>query len=471
MPDNVRLKAQCHTTAKFLAAIDTVRVDPGIVTAASAVLDGKVTLFLGNAYTQIPVYADDDPRQHDADRKRNLILRHEAAHVAMGHQARQGERDHETFNQVCDCAIHVWWTAAELEELDSLIDGVCCSYDRMHLDVLPPELAYDQLIERDGVGGNGDGPERGPVGPVRPRDGTAADDGEPGPPQPGEEPGETASEDGDTQAEPIEPEDLATCKRPTDEELQEAYAETKPGEDLIQDAENNAIHAELVQEIIEAMQQDKRDGEGWVPDGVMEYEQSESAGRDGTGVGRSETATQEARPAWVDELIARLEVSGAKTERGSSYRREHRELDMLPGRTRTRGVNAVIMIDASGSINTKALSEMLAGLLDGGWGESTVYVHDTQVYGPWPAWDIKSIEHGVRRAGGGTRIYASWKAVENDVDPNAVRVFFSDAQDWDGMLPEPRHSDIWAYVGYPGITIHNPHTLYKKLHREEPTYA
>ena len=75
MPKQVRLKPLSRGTAAFVAAIDEVKIVP-LNTCACAVIDGRVFFLAGNAYMNIPVYDDDDPRQEGADQDRELLLKH-----------------------------------------------------------------------------------------------------------------------------------------------------------------------------------------------------------------------------------------------------------------------------------------------------------------------------------------------------------------------------------------------------------
>ena len=461
MPKQVRLKPLSRGTAAFVAAIDEVKIVP-LNTCACAVIDGRVFFLAGNAYMNIPVYDDDDPRQEGADQDRELLLKHEATHLALRHIDRAEDRDHAQFNRVCDCAIHYHWTPEMIATIDRLIDGEACTYARMHLDPLPPELAYAQLC---------DGSEFEPEGLPPPGKGRGPE-GQPG--RDGEVQEGHANEGG--MGEPMGPtlppkpsEDLSTCNRPTPEELQDAYGEQPAGSDPIQDAENQAKTDQLQRDVLDGMKRDKADGDCTIPE--LEHIGCDHGGAEGTGVGRSETHTGTAVPAWVGELLNRLEQSCAKTERGHTWKREHREIDLLPGRGRTHGMKATIMIDASGSIDSKAMRQMLAGLASSQFGDSDVYTFDTHAYGPWLASDIKGIEGGVAKCGGGTRIAGSWDQIKDQTDPTAPRVFFSDAQDWDGPSALPKDetgTDLWVYCNWrSAISIEDTKSLYKRIGRQD----
>jgi len=467
MTKEVRLRPLSHGTAAFVAKIDVVRVTPGINTVACAVVDGQVVFLAGNAYTNIPIYADDDPRQEQADRDRELLLKHEATHLALQHIERAGERDHAKFNAVCDAAIHYHWTPEMIARIDKLIDAAVCTYARMNLDPLPPELAYAQLCE-DGCDfepppGDSPQPPGDGDGGIRVNPGTGSEHGD------GSEPTEPGEPLPTEPSKPAEPNDnLSTCGRPTQEELQEAYGEEPSGSDLVQDAENGSKADQLQKAVIDGLQQDQAEGDATIPE--LENRGCDHGGAEGTGLGRSEKAEGEV-PAWVGELLDRLETACAKTERGHSWKREHREVDMLPGRMRTHGMKATIMIDASGSIDSKAMRQMLAGLASSQFGDSDVYTFDTHAYGPWLASDIKGIEGGVAKCGGGTRIAGSWDQIKDQTDPTAPRVFFSDAQDWDGPSALPKDetgTDLWVYCNWrSAISIEDTKSLYKRIGRQD----
>ena len=384
----VRVKPLSHATAGLLCEVDEIRTDQ-IPTLATAVVDGRCILILGAAYLAVPV-EDTEDANAIGDITREAMLLHEAGHVFGSHCEREKNRDHHIWNQVCDAAIH-HRSRIDLDLLDRAIDGQVITFDRLGITPAPPEQAYEELLQRQGSGRGGG------------------------------------------------------CGRPSTSEIERDLGEPATGDDRqLGEAKNRAKRARVVERIIKGAEQD-----------VAEHPEQQGlanphmdgADNAGTHAGGGREVPPSLPGQWVEELIMRLESNRARVDRGRTYRREHRESDLAPGRGRVHGVTATIIIDASGSISQHHLSMMLGGLqATSHFDASQCFVHDTQIVGPWPAYDIDGIRSGVKRCGGGTRIRQCVAEVEAQIEPDTTRVFFSDAMSSDG-LPEPTPNELWVYLG------------------------
>jgi hypothetical protein len=412
MTEHVRLRPLSHATAGLVGAIKEVRVDPSVPTCAVAVVQGEVVFYAGVAYQAIPDYGTEaalDPRQAEADYQREQMLRHEAHHVALDHPARRDQRDPGDWNLVCDAAIH-HTTSIDLKSLAESIGGEVVEFSTLDIQPLPPEMAYEvwrdkqRRSETGGAGGAGEG-----------------------------------------------------CGRPTDESLRNdhpATPRTRKGtpkaESPIDIEERKARQRALQDAIVDGIAVDRDNGRESVDGSFGAEPDNNEGGTTGTG-GRTGTLARQKMPPWVDTVLQLMETGGPKTKRQKSYRREHREqVEFLPGRTRTHGSVATIMVDASGSMRAKDLGLFMAALHDSRFSESDVFVFDTHCHGPISASDTTGVEGLIKRCGGGTDLLQAWTYAEPRADPANVRVWFTDGEDGNGALPPDREQDIWIYVPWSG---------------------
>lgn len=138
--------------ASFLAACDAVLEDRRIPTLATALIEGKLTLILGQQYL-------DEPEACQA-----ADLEHEVGHFIGQHLQRCGERDPLQFNIVCDAAINeqgigdyklvdAFWATQGIENRSPRFDRLPHKDGGM-IPPCPPEVAYT-MLPKSSVGPGG----------------------------------------------------------------------------------------------------------------------------------------------------------------------------------------------------------------------------------------------------------------------------------------------------------------------------
>lgn len=436
MTKPIRLHPLSHATAGFLARVSDTCIDPTIPTCAVAVVQGKVTFFAGLAYTKIPDYGTSparDIRQAEADYHREQLIRHEAHHILLSHAERQQHREHERWNLVCDAAIH-HSTSIDLDSLRQSIGGDVAEFDKLGIPPLPPEVAYDVLTKQDKAG-------------QRPDDGTEGKEGE---------------------------SIWHTCGRPSNDALREQHPNTprtksgkaKP-ETALEREERKALQRGLQSAIVDGLVKDRERGDESIEAGIGALP-SDGAGTDPGGCGYRNLTGK--RPSWIEDVMVQLESVGPRNQRAKSYRREHRQhVEFLPGRAKTRGTVATILVDASGSMRQKDLEQLLGALADSRFADSDVFVFDTVAVGPKPAWDAVGVKDLIGQCGGGTDLHAAWEQVTTlGVDFENPRVWFTDGQDGHNVLPTDRPNDIWIYCPWSGpIKVCSRQIMNKRTNRKE----
>lgn len=170
----------------------------------------------------------------------------------------------------------------------------------------------------------------------------------------------------------------------------------------------------------------------------------------GSGGGSRERAwVVETVPAWVDQVLDRVLKERGGAERERNWQREHRYIDsgMLPGRGVAKAWQGVWAIDASGSINGQAISQMLSAVvMEPRLAESKVAVFDTKVIVPLlPVWDMVGIQAAIKSCGGGTRIRAASSALSDIGEGDTPKVWLTDASSSDGLPPQ-RDEEIWVLI-------------------------
>ena len=394
---NQRFKGLCRMSAKLLAMADTVVETDEVETCAVAVKNGRVELWLGPLFRDCK---DDKARQH--------MLRHECFHVMLDHHARQGEREIGVWNQVTDAAIHAGG-AVDWQLIDKACDVETTTYERLGIPTMPPEIAYDYLTS--GAGGTGPGPFGG---------------------------GDTG--DGATTPD----KSTSTCGRgpvqsDTDEKSQSKQAE---------------IVAEVLQSWEAEVEETGFDGNlADLSNGNMDTEQFGT----GHGSGRDRPEIYQV-PNWVVEVLDRLlERHNAKLDRERTWTREHRYIEsgLLPGQKRGKGWEGVWCIDASGSIDRKAVEQMLSAAVQTPELAGSVVavfdsglVHDELI----PVHDIEAIQDAISNAGGGTSITKAGKEIDALAGENVAKVWLTDAHSSDGLPPESLE-EIWTLFTYRGVKV------------------
>jgi len=409
MTDAPALRPQSHTTTRLLESIVDVKVEP-IPTVATAIIKGRMTLILGVAYTALGDPTDPAQRA-ERDYLCELLLLHEAGHVLYRHHARLGERDLQLFNICCDASIHYHWQSEALDALRGCIDGDIATFGSLQVQPMPAERAYAELRKRQGNN------------------------------RPGDQPG--------------------GCGRPSQDEITEAYGEPQSP---VEQARDDAATARQVEQIQAGIEEDLADPTTRTPtvaeqspsqrEQVQQIKAQINQGGEATGCSRAE-AVISAVPAWVDELLQRLEdCCRVRSVRGRSYRRENRhEIPLLPGRARIEGRGANVFVDCSSSMDSEALMQMISGLTGSPLlADSLVWCFDTRPHGPCAASDLAGIQANVRLCGGGTRIRRSYQSVVQcgGLDEALPLVMFSDAGDarageWD---PQASGETIYVFFQY-----------------------
>ena len=391
-----RFKGLCRMSAKLLALADSIVETEEIDTCAVAVKDGRVELWLGPLFRDCK---DEKARQH--------MLRHECFHVMLDHHKRQEERDSELWNQVTDAAIHEGG-AVDWQLIDKACDIETCTYERLRIPAMPPEIAYEWL-----KGGKGPGPGRGP-GPF----GGKGPAGQPG---------------------------KGGCGR------------GKIENDT--DEKSRSREAEVVAEVLQSWEAEIEETDH---DGGFTDLSSGVANTDNAGVGRGsgrERPEIYTVPQWVGEVLDRLlERHNARIDRDRTWTREHRYIEsgLLPGQKRSKGWEGVWCVDASGSINREAVEAMLSAVVQTpelASSEVAVFdsgmVHEELI----PVHDIEAIQAAIANAGGGTSIKKTGEQVDKLAGENTPKVWLTDAWSSDG-LPEQSEDELWVmFNGYDSSDI------------------
>ena len=175
----------------------------------------------------------------------------------------------------------------------------------------------------------------------------------------------------------------------------------------------------------------------------------ESAGL-GHGAGRQPAQVHKV-PKWVGDVLDRVMKGISPDERTRSWKREHRYIEsgLLPGRVRGQGWAGIWLIDASGSINSEWVNDMLSAVV--GTPElahSLVGVFDTQLSPIVPVSDREAIDEAIRNCGGGTSIKAVGQFLDIRGYEDYPRVWLTDAYSHDG-LPPRREQDVWVLFRRP----------------------
>ena len=394
-----RFKGLCRMSSKLLALADTIVETEEIDTCAVAVKGGRVELWLGPLFRNCK---DDEARQH--------MLRHECFHVMLDHHKRQEERDSELWNQVTDAAIHAGG-AVDWQLIDKACDIETCTYERLGVPAMPPEIAYEWL--KGGSGGGGTGPEPGPI-PTPPGEGPA------GQPVPG------------------------GCGR------EKIESDT--------DEKSKSREAEVVAEVLQSWEAEieETDHSGGFTDLSGGVQNTDQAGI-GHGSGRDRPRIYEV-PKWVGEVLDRLlELHNARIDRDRTWSREHRYIEsgLIPGQRRSKGWEGVWCIDASGSINREAVEQMLSAVVQTpelAYSSVVVFddgmVHEELI----PVHDSDAIQAAIAKAGGGTCIKKTGAEVDELAGTQSPKVWLTDAYSSDG-LPAESSEELWVLFNYDGIEV------------------
>ena len=405
-----QFKGLCRMSAKLLALADVVVETDQVETCAVAVKNGRVELWLGPLFRNCK---DDKARQH--------MLRHECFHVMLDHQKRQEERDIELWNQVTDCAIHAGG-AVDWQLIDKACDIETCTYERLNIPAMPPEIAYDWLEEKSR--GDGFGPAGQPT--------TETQQGRPG--------GEGAS---------VEPKSEPEVKT------------TGCGRGPVQsdtDEKSQAKEAEIVAEVLQSWEAEvEESGYDGSLDGLMNGVANTDNAGVGHGSGRDRPEIYKV-PNWVLEVLDRLlERHNSKAERARTWTKEHRYIEsgLLPGMRPRKGWEGVWCIDASGSIDKEAVEQMLSAVVQTPElaGSDVAVFDDGLVHSDLiPVHNIEAIQQAIASAGGGTSIKKTSKQIDELTDEAIPKVWLTDAYSSDG-LPEESQDELWVLFGYRGIKV------------------
>ena len=163
----------------------------------------------------------------------------------------------------------------------------------------------------------------------------------------------------------------------------------------------------------------------------------------GQGAGRAVPELAAPKP-WIRQVLAYLSAYSVRLDRTRSWRREHRTVSGLPGRSKTTGIGCRIFVDASGSVGEADLNDFLSAVC--GTPElagSDVVVFDGTASDPMPATAHGAIVAAVSARGGGTAIRAT-SALRQRGQP---AVWLTDAESGDGW-PDPHSApEVWCVVG------------------------
>jgi hypothetical protein len=403
-----------RTTVRLCEELDEVRYAPTVPAIAVGIGVGKVVLLVGRKYAEIPVYRPGDPRHEKANYLREQFLLHEAWHVLLGHDRRKGPRNVREWNLACDAAIH-HRSQIDLSAIETT--GLLpVTFERLGLNPCRPEVAYEQLVERQVLG----------VEIAGPRGCSTSDD-------------------------------LHSCGRPSEEGIRRLLGDSGPA-DTAEPREpqvTDAVGAAVVDSIMDGVREDC-DARGEDPGeierqfGTARYRGSDGS-EGGNDCGRMRPTYGDEVPRWVADVLARLRPMGAGARRGRSYRREHRGgHPLVPGRARTGGVMPVFFLDASESISEEMAEEMLTALrLTAEFSDAVAYVFDERTRGPILAGETERVREAIAEAGGGTRLAGAWDDVAEHIDPGATRVWITDGFDHQWRLPEAWPDDLWVIGGGP----------------------
>ena len=377
-----KIKAQSRLTQELLAVTDEVVWSSQIGTCAVGIKEGRATLYLGKLWRQA--------RSNPAARE--MMLRHEAFHLFLGHEERRGQREKGLWNACCDAAIHHDPTV-DFRVIEAVQPGLeLITYERLletypSVCVAPPEVVY-ALIESSQQDGGG--------GP----------DGFPG----------------------------SDCGRGQQEDINDNKPESK--------AKRTEVEAEVTQGYLDDCAERK------ITPQVTVIAQSEQGG---TGSGSRERPVIKPRPAWVDEVLDRVLHRRSSVERRRSWRREHRYLDsdLLPGRVPGQGWDGLWIIDASGSINSEVVNAMLSAVIqEPQLRGSRIAVFDSHLELPLShVHELDQVESQIGRCGGGTTIKATDEKLNAIGYADVPRVWLTDAHSNDG-LPPRREQDLWVIFGW-----------------------
>ena len=415
----IRLAPLSYTTIRLCEEIDEVRYFPQVQHIGTGFMDGKLWLLVGDAYTNIPVYAEGNARQRDADYLREQLLLHEAWHVLLGHDRRQQDRTNPQWNLACDAVIHQR-AKIDLAALERVTRGAPVTFATLDLPPCPPERAYDFLMERTQD-------ER-----RRLHDVAVANS--------------TGTPETDTHAV-----GAGGCGR-----LAEHEVVTLLGGDTNETGargRTGARRATVVEQLLNGAAQDARaadDRDATLDSDPARMDSVPVDAGTGASPGRDNGQPHRPMPAWVGDLLAQLSSARrGRTERVRTYRREHRGAQpLLPGRGRGQCLDVVIFVDASDSIDRTAMRQMQSALRDSAFADADTYVFDTDIHGPFRAADTVSVQQAVDQCGGGTLINAAWEAVAERVDHNATCVWLTDAASADGLPPDTG-KEVWVHFGGP----------------------
>lgn len=383
------LRPQSPVTWALCAAVPAgnVVMDTEMPTCATGINEqGQLLLVIGTAFLDA------------SGEVREQMLRHEAHHVFCNHMQRRGDRDPQLWNQVCDAAIH-YQTNVDWELIEQEADDLhVVTFDRLDIPPMAPELAYDRLVKKGKQEGTPDGCGSG--------SGTG---------NPMEQKASTAwvtVAQSIANAADVEMEE--TGEHPFDASLSAAEPDVLP----VQEESHSPPPTQ------------RRKGTASLGDG---------------GQGKPYTLVLPEPPEWVERLLANLSKRRGRRLEGRSYRREHRlGHPLLPGYGRSKRFDGVFMVDASGSIDTPLLMEMLSAVCaTPELREAKVYLFDTRLSPEFSSSDMKGIAHQVHQHRGGTRI----KFAHQKVGTDRPLIWFTDAMSADGLPPE-NTEDIWVVYGY-----------------------
>lgn len=410
-----QFKGLCRMSAKLLALADVVVETDQVETCAVAVKNGRVELWLGPLFRNCK---DDKARQH--------MLRHECFHVMLDHQKRQEDRDIELWNQVTDCAIHAGG-AVDWQLIDEACGIEVCTYERLGVPVMPPELAYDWLKKGkspgrfDNWGGSAEGqptPDEGQQG-----SGGAA----------------------------VAPESKPEVK-PTGCGRGPVQSDT--------DEKSQSKEAEIIAEVLQSWEAEvEESGYEGMHDGLMNgVADTDNAGT-GHGGGRDRPEIYQV-PDWVLEVLDRLlERHNSKVERARTWTKEHRYIEsgLLPGMRPRKGWEGVWCIDASGSIDREKVEQMLSAAVQTPElaGSDVAVFDDGLVHSELiPVHDIEAVQQAIASAGGGTSIKKTAKQIDELADEAVPKVWLTDAYSSDG-LPKESQDELWVLFTYRGVKVVN----------------
>ena len=387
-----KIKAQSRLTQELLAVTDSIVWSAEIETCAVGIKEGRATLYLGKLWRKAR-----DPMAKE------MMLRHEAFHLFLGHQTRQGNRETRLWNTVCDAAIHADPTVdyRVIEAVQPDLELI--TYERLKdryptVCMAPPEVVY-QLIK------NAQDEWAGPDGHRLP-------------------PGNPGAEKGGPEGFP------GGCGRDKAQDIDDDLPESK--------AKRTVVEAEISQGYLDDCSEQN------VTPSVIVTGHNEMGGK---GFGSRPPAVIKPRPDWVDEVLDRVLKRRANDQRRRSWRRQHRYLDsgLLPGRVPGDGWNGLWIIDASGSIDHSAIDEMLSAVIqEPKLRYSKIAVFDTTLELPLSSInEIDQVQKQIRNCGGGTSIKKTDETLNSMGFEGTPRVWLSDAHSSDGLPPE-RDIDHWV---------------------------